>query len=515
MLMPFLHLEDVKTFIIDSDIIEAFLYENINRDYYNHSIEITHSDPEQLQGIVASLISMVRLPYQRPENVKILPMPDEKEHNESSFHESYFFHESFRRVNSNRLNCFDGLGITGELDFILDGHDGKPVTNLLQTYENMVLSASDDGTIVMWRINRMDDYSNLKYKVKKETNSSPINLGNVSDFIFVSYEDVVKIWDQEFCQVEQEVKINGISQVIEVNNSLLACDKKGNLFLKDLKDPDPQLFFKLGPQKGIISQMVKTSEYTIATGTITGHVVLFDLRFNLPSSCFCNSFKQPILSMSNYFCRYKPLIDGAQILTGLSNEVVMWDLLTGRTSVLFTRSKETYLQIPYLLPDPFYFPEFNCKKSSLNLEKLEIFSNISKNFIQNLTEFGASVKRSWETRSNVLKIHVPGDSHIILSTGEDGLVRIWDPISVKNSGILGIGGLIRPEYSSALMPDVLVIQEQAYPSQSIFRKKRDFDELASSRKVCHSHTINDLLFTSYPKPLLLTASNDGTIRVWR
>ena len=521
MMMPYLHLENIKLFIIDSAIIESSLYDYINRDYYNHSIEITHTElmSDTLQGIVASLISMVRLPYKHPEVIKILPMPDENEHVEEPNQSLFFFNESFRRVNSSRTNFFDGLGITGELEHILDAHSGRPVRKLLQTHENHILSASDDGKIVMWKFTKPDDYNNVKYKEKKETQDSPINLGNCADCIYVSYPKVIQVWDQEFCQVEQEIKIDQVCQVIDINDKLLISDQQGEILLKDLRDPSIQKVFSLGAQKGIISSMVKSSDYTFTLGTITGHLVLFDLRFNLPCSSHYNSYKQPVLSMANYFCRYKPIIDGAQVLTGISNEVVMWDLDSMRTSALFTRKKESPLQVPYLVSDPFYFRHFSpCGNvgpfNSINLEKFEIYSRISKSFITNLTEFGASVKRTWETRSNVLKIYVPNDSHLILSTGEDALVRIWDPISVKNSAILGHGGLIKPDYASALLPDLLIIQEQPYPGQPSKKKKRDFDDLSSSRKLSHSHTINDLLFVNSPKPLLLTASNDGTIRVW-
>ena len=181
-----------------------------------------------------------------------------------------------------------------------------------------------------------------------------------------------------------------------------------------------------------------------------------------------------------------------------------------------------------MTPEQYYYPDLShpvvlksikdFEGSSFfeqKLERLEQYTKISSNFVTSLTEFGPLVKKAWETRSNILKILVPFESNLILSTGEDALVRIWDPISPKASFLIGQGVLNKPEYHYSFIPDLLVIQEQTLPPFNIKKKRRDFDEFSFSRKISHSHAINDMAYINQPKPLLFTGSNDGTIRIWR
>lgn len=515
MVLPFLRLPAKSVFVIELELIESYLLDHIPRCKFKKQNE--NFSVEDGLGALSSLITMVKLPKAKSQVIKPSTMPEERIYYEETYSNEYYYTSPPQRL-SLKTQFYEGLGLTGELDHVIESNNINPVTHLLQTNENLILSAYKDGKVVLYKLSRPDEYVKIKYKEKKETASKILNVGNCGDYIFLAYSNTVKIWDQEFSQVEEEFKIDNLTQACELgDNLLLATNLSGSILIKDLRDPKIKTVFELGAQKGIISSLLKTSDDTVALGSISGHLMLFDLRFFVPSGSYCNSFKQPILTMANYNCKYKPIIDGEQLLMGLSNDVIMWDLLTMRPSVLFT--KKSPIQVPFLSPEPFCYTEYRVESGSpdysFKMEKLELYSRISTNFVTGLTEFGPLLKKSWENRSNILKILVPQDSNLILSTGEDALVHVWDPICIRNSCIFGLGNLTTPDYQSAIMPDLLVVQEQTLPPSSTQQKRRDFDDFNPSRKASHSHTINDLLFITRPKPLLITGSNDGSIRIWR
>jgi serine/threonine protein kinase/WD40 repeat protein len=534
MIIPYLVLHPSQVLIIDENTITTHLYTHVRRSVFNMMIigkPAKLSDQEEKAiGNILSLIHMVGLPTLSSKQPSINPEPDDKIQQERDLDlPKQFLANPTKKLYTGKNQYFEGLGLTGELECVINNHE-SPVTHIIPTIENFVLSASKDGKIFLWKLNKLDDYSKIKYReLKKDIGMKPISLGCCGDNFYIGYKDSIKIWDLELTQNEQTVETESITEVTSVdNNTIVYTDINGNIFSKDFRDDNSKLIFKLGAQKGIVSKLTKISNESIGLGTISGHIILFDLRFCVPSMCYYNSYKQPVLSLASYYCKYKPLIEGAQLITALASEIVMWDLNVARPSVLFTKKFQTPLQVPYLIPDPFFYSNFGPSQDTKplkdfeyrtyfqpKLERLEQYTRISSNFVASLTEFGPLVKKSWETRSNVLKILVPEDSNVILSTGEDAVVRIWDPISSKNSALLGQGGLSKPDYYTSIIPDVLVIQEQALPPNNIKKKRRDFDDFVTTKKISHSHTINDMAYLNQPKPLLFTGSNDGTIRIWR
>lgn len=532
MIIPYLFLHPSQVLIVDINTIKLHLYSNIRRSVFN--MRLSGKEPELLpeeekvRGIFSSLSTMVRLPVFNNHLPKIVQEPEEKTQSEGVLKVDGVMHDMLRRSFIGKNQFYEGLGLTGELEYVIDSHE-SPVTHINLSSDNIVHSASRDGKIFVWKFNKQEDYSKIKYRERREDQKQPLSMGNCGDCVFISYSNQINIWDQELAQIEQKCTIDNLASSCELDNySIFISDKLGNLYIKDLRQESLIFTFNLGAQKGIISSMTGITDKSVALGTISGHIILIDLRFSIPAACYINSYKQPIMSLKTYNFRYKPLIDGTQLLSSLSSEILMWDLNTAHPSFLFTKKTENPLQVPYLTSDPFYYPEIFASPNSKGmhefersqflypkLDRLEQNSKISANFVTSLTEFGLLVKKAWETRSNVRKILVPEDSNIILTTGEDALVKVWDPISAKNQGFLGHGTFARPEYQTCLIPDLMVVQEQNLPPHSNKKKRRDFDEMLLSRKISHSQAINDMAFLTQPKPLLLTGSNDGTIRIWR
>ena len=535
MIIPYLLLHPSQVLIIDENTITTHLCSNVRRCAFNEKLlgkeAVLLPQEEEVLGNFLSLITMVG----RPEGIGKPPIlvqePEDKVQTDLDLkgkrHSSGSFHKSPLKP-----QYFEGLGLTGDLECVLDCE--SPVTHITPTLENLIVSGCQDGRILLWKLNKFDDYSKIKYREIKSDKKNPslinpMKIGYFGDCVYIPYADCIKIWDSELTQTELSIEHDGIREVTHLDsNVLFIADIHGDLILKDIREEAKNTIFRLGAQKGIVSKITQISEKSVGIGTISGHLLLFDLRFCLPSACYVNSYKQSILSLATYSCKYKPLIDGSQLLMSLSSEIVMWDLATARASALFTQKTENPLQVPYLVSESFYYPEVstnNTLKNSSDLEskaffhpkldRLEHYTRISSNFVTGLTEFGLLVKKAWETRSNVLKILVPPDSTVILSAGEDAVVRIWDPVLSRNSALIGQGRLDRPEYHSAIIPDLLVVQEQSLPPQTSRKKRRDFDEIPVRRKISHSHAINDIAYVNSPKPLLFTGSNDGTIRIWR
>ena len=108
----------------------------------------------------------------------------------------------------------------------------------------------------------------------------------------------------------------------------------------------------------------------------------------------------------------------------------------------------------------------------------------------------------------------------VISGGHDCLVRCWDIENPQKSFIIGQDPALRPSFTQTEYPDVKIIQENPFQSQSLAYsinksiKRKEYSEMPNHRKCSHTDVILDISLVTQPKTLLLTASRDGTIKAW-
>ena len=197
MIIGYLLLHPSQVLIIDTNTIKTHVHSNIRRSVFNS--KLAGKDPNLLPqekavlGIFLSLVEMIGMPENPDEVPPVLQEPDDKIQTDIVTRHRFHSSGSFKRNSPVKMQYFDTLGLTGDLEYVITSHS-SPVTHILPTLENLIVSASKDGKIFLWKLNKYDDYSKIKYReMRKDIGMRPISLGCCGDFVYIGYRNCVKL----------------------------------------------------------------------------------------------------------------------------------------------------------------------------------------------------------------------------------------------------------------------------------------------------------------------------------
>jgi len=247
------------------------------------------------------------------------------------------------------------------------------------------------------------------------------------------------------------------------------------------------------PTHGIITCFVIEPKHNwMVTGTNSGHLTLWDLRFHIIVRSWRHPNKQKIHKIQ-YYGSDK---NGTYIMTinGITNDSTVFNIENGNLHVYFRILVNE--EIPPLVPSSAYLT--NPVVSDYLLEDLQN-PPLSKNKV-----------------ANGMKALCLNKDNYVLTAGDDKKIRFWDLKSTHNSFVMisdsnnatqYIANNIKSDHSS-----YLVISE--IPNTRVESKKIDIQGPPQT-STNHRESITDIKLLVSPHKMLISSSADGVIKIWK
>ncbi|CAG9324318.1 unnamed protein product [Blepharisma stoltei] len=558
-LIPYLTLRSKSVYLITNACVDEHLKKSFRRSIFEkfiNKIPIEDYLPHEEEA-KNSLEMLATLIKEKPQASKIQGQPTiakEKSYENLAGEEEKELRQSTRP--SLRMsdvmkihNPFDNFSFQGKFQACFNEHEAA-VTHLSVVEQNNVfISASNDGTVRIWDLKQLENFQPLRSRYTKAIgqNLKLKSLGVCGDLVFVGSEKGISAYNIETFEDVQAISSSSIIQGTAIdNNSLAYVTTEGILNIHDLRISQKAQSYNFGYQRGIFSTIcVGPDPKVLGLGTLSGYLLLYDLRFNSLCCSYSHSKEEGFLSMQGFIpdpkCTFNTEGDGTPYIAAANgSDIVMWNIQTGRASLILTQASDIPICVPYLQPETGSVPSNLASKGFNEKPKLptnDVFRQnfISKhseytaksiNYIQNWANFSHRLRKVFENPRTVRKVLSPQggpyNAPFLLSAGHDSMIRFWDLSNPQKSTILGQDGSFKANFSSQMLPDILVIQEgpifsNSHPYSPIFSsiKRREFDDIPPNRKIAHTDAILDMaLVLKQRTPLLLTASRDGTIRAW-
>ena len=285
---------------------------------------------------------------------------------------------------------------------------------------------------------------------------------------------------------------------------LVYGSNKGLVHGWDLRSKEEAWVLRNPKNLGLLETfVVEPQRNWLVTGSNSGYFTLWDLRFNIPVKSWRHPLKQRIYKLKFL----GPTSSGGTCIlssSGVTNDMSAWDVETGMCKEYFRISPtDENLAVPSLKP---------LEGSPLDycIDDLQQMPNTK------ISHHG------------IKSIYVQSGSYLITG-GDDHRIRYWDLKNFSNSRI--ICGLPEdfptPKYVSSVAENVTVYQE--FPN---FKRSAEETMLTSSNNnnsnnyfsgqpsslrppISHSDTITDIKLVEEPHRMIISASRNGVIKVWK
>lgn len=291
-------------------------------------------------------------------------------------------------------------------------------------------------------------------------------------------------------------------------------------------------------------------------GTASGYLMIYDIRFNTLSRSYLHSRKGAFTSLS-MFKRDRSLAsldhismnrDTPLLLTASESgefEVALWDLTTGHCGLLLALKSELPMTIPYLLEEdrrivvqspsrPMLLNErltkpilsSNLQHMSAITQKYTATSQKLVDVLEHWNHFNTVGQDDITAKKLLCPVYGGSSVPFVITGSSDAIIRYWDLRSPRSSKVVAMQDFMS-NYSDQLLGDVRVVQEKEWFSQP--KPSSQFSQFSSvgmlrsaereeafvTRKYLHSDEINDLAFVQGSSTYLMSASRDGSVRLWR
>lgn len=373
----------------------------------------------------------------------------------------------------------DSLELKGKVQASFNEHTSA-VTNL-HVIQNTLVSASSEGIIKQWSLNQLEPFRGIKSRdsfsiegVKK------INtLGSCGDTLFVSHECGIDFLPQLRPNINQTIKCEKIVKSLKLSEFLLsAINQSGLLQIFDTRSMKPVQSYQFGLMGSFSNICQGPGNSLLCLSTYTGAVIIYDSRFVCPSSILYHSSGLPIFTIHAF---------SSHSLLVASEDISLVNLHTNTVNLVLSSSNDS----PRI-------PAF-CETHDKDW------------LVQSCFNISSRAQKVFETAGITRKLLSPGFPYII-SGGNDSLTKIWDIDKPQKSYCLG-SNKSSHEFKEINYGDLRIIQQ----SQSFVNKKKSqkySEELPLHRLMAHSDAVLDIELVLEPKPLIVTGSRDGSIKVW-
>ena len=410
-------------------------------------------------------------------------------------------------------------------------------------------TSSADGCLCIWDCHKLEknvtDRSRLHYWTEGGTAIKCMRILDSSHCIAIGLEDgsieIIRVFvtpgitcppKYSQCQRIKRIMLSDEEFAIQVNHVnydsksiLIVSTSKNNLYAFDLQREQVLWKHRVPVYYGAVSSVdVDTSQKNwIALGTRQGIIICIDLRFGFVFRIWLHPLKSPITAL-----RILPSVSkNRRLLCACGDsELSVWDIEKLACKELLIAHKITdfkigkyaklYKQLPQLpqshdLPEPKAIPED-------------------------------------EVPARIFGLHFLQASGQIISAGTDMRIRMWNMASYERSTSFGLNDGHERHYKTLQADGMMVCQESSIksaiakqnqpshttnnPTLSIGvilgeeytkRPTQTSGEPIKSKQLSpveeryyfHSDCITHLAVTETPYPMLISASRDGTVKVWK
>jgi len=385
----------------------------------------------------------------------------------------------------------------------LNHYQGGNVTSIsFCENRHSIISASDNGSIHVSRIEYMNAGSHLKYG----------KFERVREMILEDGEYITNINHYN----------------TEIESVVVMSSSQGSICGFDLRTMKTVWKLDASPNFGYISAFaVNPSNYWLCSGTSKGIMTLWDIRFSLPVSTWAHPSLSKINKMklfpSNTSSPDKNyLSESKQVLCAVdndNNELSAWDVETKQCTEIWYSEKYNSSRKFYDNGLTAIEPETSSILPTVNTSNTKKHKNSVNSFTFLDTNY-----------CSFFKLQLP----FIISVGSDKRIRYWDQLNVDQSMILnGVemadqnisyktyqknSTIIHSESSNFESSSSLTLNSSnSSPLNSIGNIPLHYANYNASSKKLNGHmdAITDVTYTVVPYPLIISSGRDGIINIWK
>eukprot|EP01118_Nematostelium_gracile_P001600 TRINITY_DN11662_c0_g1_i1.p2 TRINITY_DN11662_c0_g1~~TRINITY_DN11662_c0_g1_i1.p2 ORF type:complete len:387 (-),score=48.99 TRINITY_DN11662_c0_g1_i1:8-1168(-) len=380
------------------------------------------------------------------------------------------------------------------------------------------VSSSEDGTVKIWDCQRLEKnvtnrsrltYSSQKGKIKGLTiceNSHSVATGSDDGTIHVfriEYTTKKESTTHRYTGVStiknldiMEGSIVGLEHYnFDFSSLLVLGTTAGKIRGFDLRSRNEAFILKNFPHLGLLSTFtVEPGRNWLVTGTTSGYFTLWDMRFNIPVKTWRHPTKSRISKLGNYrFMRNSPWIFSSVV--GNPNEISVWDVESTNCRQLF---------------------RVNVGQDSVPISDY-------KSQVESQLDYGVeelqrpTVLTSNQNDAGFRSFISPAECPYLVTAGDDRKIRFWSLQNVTQSYV--ICGLNKetpkPKYSSHSSENLTVFSEQCSDDSPESTGNTSKFRGPASPSVFHHESILDVKMMELPHRMLISASRDGVIKVWK
>jgi len=287
------------------------------------------------------------------------------------------------------------------------------------------------------------------------------------------------------------VEIEHFNTQSQSQSMLVYATTKGKIHGWDLRARKEAWLMENPLNLGLIQAFVIDPQKNwLIVGTSRGFFTCWDIRFNIPIKTWRHPSKRKI----NKLIHYNSARSSSCIYSSSTpNEVDVWDVETGQCRQLFRVLPTT--DIP---PIP-------------SLQANQTGSNPLDYGIDDLQSFGT------QNEPLIRSLLSPVDCQYLITGGTDKKIRFWDINNTANSYIIcgQERNSLKPRYGSVSSDAGLTVYQETPVNPSEIVVDTDSKHKTPLPSVNHHDCILDLKCVELPHRMLLSASRDGVVKVWK
>jgi len=273
--------------------------------------------------------------------------------------------------------------------------------------------------------------------------------------------------------------------------------------------------------KGVVSCMqVDPSRYWMVVGTMTGNICGWDLRFRLPFREWRTQDQSCVRRISTVSSRLMLGSNSSIFVTSGPSYFHLLDLEQGQSRWYFERKPCFYRSST----NGSSAPTHNLAVESIGVPaRIPLLLNMANSYDSVLIrdEFGIQnlSLSQYQSGTPIRALVNPPDTTYIITAGTDYKIRYWDLEQPATSYIISGRSIDEPQpkYSTYVRNNQSIFEEEPSISVPLTEADKELKPHPSMDfpSINHHDCITSLQCLEFPTQMLISASRDGVIKVWK